>query len=110
MAYQLSWSPSARLDLKDLASYIAESRPEAARRFVQSLFKTIEHLSDFPESGRMLPEFNDPNLREVIRKPFYSFTAESSNTGKDVSSSSSLVLKFPKPVLLRAARKSSSGN
>ena len=69
MAYQLVWSPSARLDLKDLASYIAESRPEVARRFVQSVFKTIEHLNDFPESGRMLPEFNDPNLREVIRKP-----------------------------------------
>ena len=69
MAYQLIWAPSARLDLKDIFSYIAESRPEVARRFVQSIFKTIEHLSEFPESGRMVPEFNDPNLREVVRKP-----------------------------------------
>lgn len=69
MAYHLIWSPSARLDLIDLSSYIAESRPEVARRFVQSVFKTIKHLSDFPESGRMVPEFNDPNLREVMRKP-----------------------------------------
>ncbi len=27
MAYKLIWAPSARLDLKELSSYIAESRP-----------------------------------------------------------------------------------
>ena len=69
MAYQLIWAPSARLDLKDLFSYIAESRPEVASRFVKSVFQTVEKLANFPESGRMLPEFNNPNLREVMRKP-----------------------------------------
>ena len=69
MAYELIWAPSARLDLKELASYIAESRPEVSARFVKSIFYTIEHLSAFPQSGRVVPEFNDPNIREVIRKP-----------------------------------------
>jgi toxin ParE1/3/4 len=69
MAYRLIWAPSARLDLKELASYIADSRPRASVNFVKNVFHTVEHLSDFPKSGRVVPEFNDPNIREVIRKP-----------------------------------------
>ena len=69
MAYELTWAPSARFDLKELASYIAESRPDVSDCFVKSIFQTIERLSAFPQSGRVVPEFNDPNIREVIRKP-----------------------------------------
>jgi toxin ParE1/3/4 len=69
MAYKLIWAPSARLDLKELSSYIAESRPEVSVRFVKSVFRTIEPLTQFPESGRIVPEFSDPTIREVIRKP-----------------------------------------
>ncbi len=69
MAYELIWSPSACLDLRELASYIAESRPVAAERFVKHVFRLIGQLADFPESGRVVPEFADPNIREVIRKP-----------------------------------------
>ncbi|MBM4024892.1 MAG: type II toxin-antitoxin system RelE/ParE family toxin [Planctomycetes bacterium] len=69
MVFQLIWAPSARLDLSELVSYIAESRPSAAARFVQRIFQAIEHLAEFPESGRIVPEFDDPNVREVIRKP-----------------------------------------
>jgi plasmid stabilization system protein ParE len=69
MAFKLIWSPTARLDLKDIAAYIAEDSPSAADRFVRSLFQAVERLADFPESGRIVPEFGDPNIREVIRKP-----------------------------------------
>ncbi len=69
MACRLTWAPSARLDLRELASYIAESRPAAAARFVRHVFDAVEHLADFPESGRIVPEFNDPAIREVICRP-----------------------------------------
>jgi len=69
MAFKLIWSPSARLDLKDIASFIAEDTPSAAERFVNNVFQTVERLADFPEFGRMVPEFDDPTIREVIRKP-----------------------------------------
>lgn len=69
MAFQLIWSPSARMDLKDLAVFIAEDSPVAADRFVRGLFQTVERLAEFPESGRIVPELGDPNIREVIRKP-----------------------------------------
>ena len=69
MAFKLIWSPSARLDLKDIAAFIAEDNPSAAGRFGRSLLQAVERLADFPESGRIVPEFGDPNIREVIRRP-----------------------------------------
>jgi len=69
MAYKLIWSPSARLDLKDLARFIAEDSSFAAERFAKNVFQTVERLIDFPESGRTVPEFDDPTIREVIRRP-----------------------------------------
>ena len=69
MAFRLIWSPTAKFDLKDIAAFIAEDSTSAAERFVRSLFHSVERLADFPESGRIVPEFNDPVLREIIRKP-----------------------------------------
>ena len=69
MAFELIWSPSARLDLKDIAAFIAEDSPSSAQRFIKSLFQVVERLADFPESGRIVPELSDPAIREVIRKP-----------------------------------------
>ena len=69
MAFELTWSSTARLDLVDLRETIADADPEAADRFVRRLFQAVERLVDFPESGRVVPEFNDPEIREVIRRP-----------------------------------------
>ena len=69
MAFRLIWSPTARLDLHDLVNYIAADSPAAAKRFAQRIFETIERLQDFPLSGRMVPELEDPAVREVIQRP-----------------------------------------
>jgi len=69
VAYGLNWAPTARLDLQDLAAYIAEDNPTAARRFVRSVFQIVERLTDFPESGRIVPEFSDSQVRELLRRP-----------------------------------------
>jgi toxin ParE1/3/4 len=69
MAFHLIWSPSAMLDVKDIAAFIEEDSPSAAKQFVKSLFQAVERLADFPNSGRIVPEFGDPAIREVIRRP-----------------------------------------
>lgn len=69
MAYRLTWSPTARVDLRDIFAYIAENDPAAARKFIRSIFHAVERLPSFPESGRIVPEFDDPMIREVIRRP-----------------------------------------
>ncbi len=40
MAYGLTWAPAARLDLKDLAAYIAEDNPTAAKFFFHKKVST----------------------------------------------------------------------
>lgn len=40
MAHKLSWSPTARHDLRDLLAYISEDDLEAARKFAQGIFET----------------------------------------------------------------------
>jgi plasmid stabilization system protein ParE len=69
MAYRLMWSPSARFDLREIFAYIAEDDSLAAGRFIRGLFDAVERLPSFPESGRIVPEFGDPSIREVIRQP-----------------------------------------
>lgn len=69
MAFQLTWSPAARLDLHDIFAYIAEDDPAMAGEFVRSVLQVVERLSHFPQSGRIVPEFGDPLIREVIRRP-----------------------------------------
>lgn len=69
MAFKLTWSPSARLDPKDIATFIAEDSPLLAERFVRSLFQVVERVAEYPESGRIVPEFGEPTIREVIRRP-----------------------------------------
>jgi plasmid stabilization system protein ParE len=63
---RLVWSPLA-LERVEEAEYIARDRPEAARRWVRSLFEAVRGLEHFPESGRPVPELpHRPELREVI--------------------------------------------
>ena len=69
MACRLRWAPIARQDLRDLLAYIAADNPLAARRFVKSIFRLVHQLPDFPESGRVVPEFEDPTIRELVRRP-----------------------------------------
>ena len=70
MAFTLTWSPTARLDFWDLLSYVSESDRLAAENFGLRVLETLERLKQFPESGRMVPEFRDPTIREIIRRPY----------------------------------------
>lgn len=60
------WSPIALERVEDTARYIAEDNPDAAVRWVEDLFATVERLADFPESGRMVTEVGSPRIRELI--------------------------------------------
>ena len=69
MAFRIIWSPSAHWDLVDLKDYISLDSPTNAKRFVSSLFDAVERLAEHPLSGRVVPEFDDEQLREIIKRP-----------------------------------------
>ncbi|MCC6153861.1 MAG: type II toxin-antitoxin system RelE/ParE family toxin [Candidatus Hydrogenedentes bacterium] len=66
MDFQVIWSPNAVRDLDGIATYIANDSAIYAASFVSRVLKVSQQLRKFPQSGRVVPEFADPNLRERI--------------------------------------------
>jgi toxin ParE1/3/4 len=59
------WSPLAIERATEQADYIARDKPEAARRWLESLFDSTLNLGELPNSGRKTPELDDPAFREI---------------------------------------------
>jgi len=70
MDHQVIWSPSARLDLKEIVVFIAEDDPQAAERFGYLIIEATKSLAEFPQKGRSVPEFKGNTFREVIFPPY----------------------------------------
>ncbi len=67
----ISFALSAFEDLADIrAWYIDQQAPDVGERLIREIISGVERLADFPESGRVVPEFNIENLREIIFAPF----------------------------------------
>jgi addiction module RelE/StbE family toxin len=67
---KIRWTSIAVEDLNNIKKKITEDSPSAALKMIQAIRKKVERLSDFPESGRVVPEFGSPILREVIVPPY----------------------------------------
>ena len=66
-----SLAPSAVVDLEGIRSRHADQQaPEVGERLVREIVETVLRLADFPESGRVVPEFGLAQLREIIHPPF----------------------------------------
>ncbi len=63
---KLTWSPLARERVSEIAEYIAQDKPTAAEKWVNKIFNLVGRLSEFPESGRVVPEMNNKMFREII--------------------------------------------
>jgi toxin ParE1/3/4 len=62
----LRWSKRALKDVAQLRDYIALDSPFYARQFIGRLINRLENLPDFPFSGRLVPEAEREDIREVI--------------------------------------------
>jgi toxin ParE1/3/4 len=60
------WSPLAVDRVSEIAEYIAMDNPAAAENWVNTVFKKVKDLQDFPESGRIVPETENKSIRELI--------------------------------------------
>lgn len=67
----IEFAESAVADLEDIIAWYADQQvPEVGKRLVGEVVAQVEQLADFPESGRIVPEFELANLREIIHPPF----------------------------------------
>ena len=64
--HSLTWTGPALQNLLEITQYIKADKPEAARRFAKQIKEKVTRLARFPQSGRIVPEFQASGLREVI--------------------------------------------
>ena len=67
---EILWSPRAEADLKEIRAFIETDSPAWADLTVRRLVAAVERLREFPDSGRMVPERQSPDLREVVSGSF----------------------------------------
>lgn len=70
MAYRLIWSPVSRDDLRDIVRYISRDDSQRAQAFAVRLVTHADMLQEQPESGRIVPEYRQPHIREIIFRPY----------------------------------------
>jgi toxin ParE1/3/4 len=63
---EIVWSPLAIENVQSIERYISDDSPRYARLVVEKLVAVAEQLALFPESGRVVPEFSDPRIREIL--------------------------------------------
>jgi plasmid stabilization system protein ParE len=67
----IRFAESALTDLESIRAWYAEQDvPEVGERLLGEIVADIEALADHPDMGRVVPEFDQPFLRELIRPPF----------------------------------------
>lgn len=67
----ISFAESALRGLEEVRVWYTEQGvPEVGVRLVAELFERVQVLADHPELGRVVPEFDQPFLRELIHPPF----------------------------------------
>lgn len=63
---KLIWTDQAINDLGNIGDYISENSEKYAKLTVKKLFEKTTTLSTYPKAGRVVPEKNDENVRELI--------------------------------------------
>jgi len=64
--YAVLWTERARQDLYAIGDYIALDNPAAAARFISALMGRTAVLADTPLIGRVVPEADRKDIRELI--------------------------------------------
>jgi toxin ParE1/3/4 len=64
--YTLVWTGPALQSLIEIVQRIKADKPKAAKRLGKLVKQKVSRLSQFPGSGRMVPEFSISTLREII--------------------------------------------
>ncbi|HIJ23657.1 MAG: type II toxin-antitoxin system RelE/ParE family toxin [Gammaproteobacteria bacterium] len=62
---------SAYSDLEDIKEYyIKEGVAHIGKQFIEAIIEHVQILADNPDIGRVVPEFGEEQIRELIHSPF----------------------------------------
>ncbi len=63
---RIRWTVGAQADLQEIVEYIAADSPVYAAVFAAKALGSVGKLQRFPKRGRVVPEFEDVSLREIL--------------------------------------------
>ena len=63
---KITWTNRSLKDIKTIYDFISNDSPYYASRFIYKLTWRVNQLEEFPESGRVVPEKENPQIRELI--------------------------------------------
>ena len=63
---QIRWAPQAADDLEGICRFISRDSVYYAALFAARIMRIVENIPVFPMSGRVVPEYEDENIREKI--------------------------------------------
>lgn len=64
------WTDTAKRNLRTIHDFIAQNSPAYAKRMVDRLTSRSKQIGAFPLSGRIVPEFDVGQIREVLERPY----------------------------------------
>lgn len=67
---EVIWTTSARNELDDIVTYIAKDAPLSALAFLEEVLNTADSLTTLSERGRVVPEYQNPLVRELFVKHY----------------------------------------
>ncbi len=63
---EVVWAEPAVNDLRAIVEYIAQDSRAYAERLALKVLQAARRLATFPQSGRVVPEFGQQDVRELI--------------------------------------------
>ena len=63
---EVVWAESASDALDEVIAYIAQDSPQAAGHVLEAALEAAGSLATLSERGRVVPETNDPVIREIF--------------------------------------------
>jgi toxin ParE1/3/4 len=66
----LRWTEHAVAQLESIAEYVSLSSPVYAEQLLDRIARRLDQAREFPESGRVVPEFARSEIRELIAGPY----------------------------------------
>jgi toxin ParE1/3/4 len=66
----IRWSLQASEEFENICEYIEIDSIFYAKLFAEKLLYAIQNLEKFPKIGRIVPEINQTNIRELIYKSY----------------------------------------
>jgi toxin ParE1/3/4 len=67
---EIRWTPQAADDLQAIHDFIARDSPRYARAAMERVVAAIDQLEAFPTCGRIVPEYRQADVRELIERPY----------------------------------------